>query len=68
MQPRNKKKSKNYMTEASSSGLSPGVLNLDHKRLDKQPSATWDFITQTFLFLLGGVILCGITLALVSFI
>jgi len=67
MQSRNKVKTKNYTVQSSSSGLSPGVLNLDHKRLDKKPSAIWDFITQTFLFLLGGVILCGIILALVSF-
>lgn len=67
MQARNKKNSKKYTVQSSSTGLSPGVLDLNHKRLDKTPSAFWDFITQTFLFLLGGVILCGIILALVSF-
>ena len=67
MQPRNNKKTKNYTVQSASSAMSPGVLDLNRKRLDKKPSAIWEFITQTFLFLLGGVILCGIILALVSF-
>ncbi|WKA49548.1 hypothetical protein QWY22_11605 [Planococcus liqunii] len=64
---RNKKNPKNYPVQSASTGLSPGVLDLNHKRLDKNPHPFWDLITQAFLFLLGGVILCGIILALVSF-
>lgn len=64
---RNKKKTKNYTVQSTSSGLSPGVLDLNRNRLDKTPSPFWDLVTQAFLFLLGGVILCGIILVLVSF-
>ncbi|WKA57181.1 hypothetical protein QWY16_11780 [Planococcus shenhongbingii] len=67
MHSRNQKKMAEYPGQADSSGLSLGVGHLDHMKSDRKPNALWDFITQTFLFLLGGVILCGIILALVSF-
>lgn len=63
----NAKKNVNFNEYSDSSGLSFGVARLNNKPLDKEKSPFWDFITQTFLFILGGVILCGMLYLLVSF-
>ncbi|TWT28364.1 hypothetical protein [Planomicrobium sp. CPCC 101110] len=67
MEPRKKRKNRNHMPEKSHSGLSYGVLNVQHHQIERKPNKFFDFLTQTFLFLLGGVILCGMLYALVSY-
>lgn len=67
MEPRKKQKNNNYMPDSSQSGLSYGVLNVKPHQLERKPNKFFDFLTQTFLFLLGGVILCGMLYALVSY-
>ncbi|CEG22659.1 hypothetical protein BN1080_01592 [Planococcus massiliensis] len=61
------KKNAKYNVHNDSAGLSFGVAHMSSKPLDKERSPFWDFITQTFLFILGGVILCGMLYLLVSF-
>ena len=47
-------------------GLSYGVANLDAKPLDRVGNKFLEFLVHVFLFLLGGVILCGMLLALLT--
>jgi len=65
MEPRKKHKNKGFAPDANNSGLSYGVLHV-HKK-ERKPSKIVEFFTQTALFLLGGVILCGILYAIVSY-
>lgn len=67
MQTRRIRKTGELMNETSPTGLSYGLSESQEKRLDRKPSMIWDFITQAFLFLLGGAILCGLLYALVTF-
>lgn len=67
MNPRSSKKNGKYTENNDPSGLSLGVMHLNGEPLDKERSVFWDFITQTFFFILGGVILCAMVYALVSF-
>lgn len=67
MNSENAKKNVKFNDHNDSSGLSFGVAHMSGKPLDKEKSPFWDFITQTFLFILGGVILCGMLYLLVSF-
>lgn len=55
--------SKNY----SESGLSAGVAPLNRHSIERTPSKAMEFITDSFLFLLGAIILCGLLYAIVSF-
>lgn len=47
-------------------GLSYGVANMDAKPLDRGSSKFLDFLMHVFLFLLGGIILCGMLLAVLT--
>lgn len=47
-------------------GLSYGVANLDAKPLDREGNKFLEFLVHVFLFLLGGIILCGMLLALLT--
>ncbi|TWT01011.1 hypothetical protein [Planomicrobium sp. CPCC 101079] len=67
MEPRKKRKNGSYTPNPDQTGLSYGVLNVQTRNLERKPSKFFEFLTQTFLFLLGGVILCGILYALVSY-
>ncbi|MBB5178636.1 hypothetical protein HNQ44_000058 [Planomicrobium koreense] len=67
MEPRRIRKSDKTTNELHSSGLSLGVAQMDVKKLDRKPSVIWDFLTQSFLFLLGGVILCALLYGLIYF-
>lgn len=67
MNPKNVKNDSKFNERNDSSGLSLGVMHLNGEPLDKERGPFWDFITQTFLFILGGVILCGMVYLLVSF-
>lgn len=67
MEPRNKSKNRGYNSETGQGGLSYGVLHVHNRKLDRKPSRILDFLTQTFLFLLGGVILCGMLYVLISY-
>lgn len=67
MQPRLTKKESKNNKFAPSSGLSEGVMHLNGKTQDRQPSKFLDFLVQTFLFVLGAVILCAMLYALVLF-
>lgn len=51
----------------TSSGLSDGVANATTNQMDKGDNKLWEFLTSTFLFLLGGIILCGMLYALITF-
>ncbi len=57
------RKTKHHFKET---GLSYGVVNLDAKTLDREGNKFLEFIVHVFLFLLGGVILCSMLLALLS--
>lgn len=67
MEPRRIKKTGKITDELHSSGLSLGVAQMDVKKLDRKPSVIWDFLTQSFLFLLGGLILCALLYGLIYF-
>lgn len=47
-------------------GLSYGVANMDAKPLDREGSKFLDFLLHIFLFVLGGIILCGMLLAVLT--
>lgn len=64
MKPRNEKKN-GYNIDPNQTGLSYGVLPTQIK--ERKPSQILDFITHAFLFFLGGIILCGILYAVVSY-
>lgn len=68
MQPRRKSKEQRTSKDFSNSGLSYGVANMDSKPLDRGSNKFVDFIMHIFLFLLGGIILCGMLYALVTFV
>lgn len=55
------------LNETTPTGLSYGLAHTKEKSLDRKPSMVWDFITHSFLFLLGGAILCGMLYVLVTF-
>lgn len=55
------------VNQSAPEGLSYGLTQTKEKHFDAQPNQIWDFITQIFLFLLGGAILCGLLYALVTF-
>lgn len=67
MGPRKERNSKTFTSESSQSGLSYGVMHVHNRNLDRKPNKFLDFLTQTFLFLLGGIILCGMLYALVTY-
>lgn len=67
MEPRRTKKTGKMTSEVHVTGLSLGVAQMDVKKLDRKPSIIWDFLTQSFLFLLGGLILSSLLLALIYF-
>lgn len=67
MENNSKKKTEPTMNNMAHTGLSYGLAQSKGKSMDKEPSMIWDFITQSFLFLLGGAILCGLLYALVTF-
>lgn len=67
MEPRRTKKTGKMTNEVHPTGLSLGVAQMDVKKLDRKPSIIWDFLTQSFLFLLGGLILSSLLLALIYF-
>lgn len=57
------RKTKQHFKET---GLSYGVVNLDAKSFDREGNKFLEFIVHVFLFLLGGVILCSMLLALLT--
>lgn len=67
MQTRRIRKTGQEVNQSTPNGLSYGLAQTKEKQFDNQPNQIWDFITQTFLFLLGGAILCGLLFALVTF-
>ena len=67
MEPRRSRKSGKMTNELHPTGLSLGVTLMDVKKLDRKPSVIRDFLTQSFLFLLGGLILSSLLLALIYF-
>lgn len=67
MEPRRTKKNEKMTNEFHPPGLSLGVAQLNTKKLDRKPSVLWDFLTQSFLFLLGGLILCALLYGLIYF-
>ncbi|PSL41924.1 hypothetical protein B0H99_101170 [Planomicrobium soli] len=67
MEPRKKSKNRGHISGTAQGGLSYGVLHVHNRKLDRKPSKILDFLTQTFLFLLGGAILCGMLYALISY-
>ncbi|HSP22454.1 MAG TPA: hypothetical protein VLQ20_08990 [Planococcus sp. (in: firmicutes)] len=67
MDSRRTRKTGKMTNELNSTGLSLGVTLMDVKKLDRKPSVIWDFLTQSFLFLLGGLILSSLLLALIYF-
>ncbi|MGI2327009.1 hypothetical protein [Planococcus sp. YIM B11945] len=67
MEPRKNRKQGNFGNAANHSGLSYGVMHESSKNYDSQPNKFTDFLMQSFLFILGGVILCGILYAVVSY-
>lgn len=66
MEPRRSRKDFRRKTDFKENGLSYGVANMDGKSTDREANKFLDFLMQTFLFLLGGVILCGMLLALLT--
>ncbi|MGO1060038.1 hypothetical protein ACTL32_12965 [Planococcus sp. FY231025] len=67
METRRIRKTGEMMNDTAPTGLSYGLSQSKEKSLDRKPNMFWDFITQAFLFLLGGAILCGLLYALVTF-
>ncbi len=65
MEPRRPRKTGNITHEHQPNGLSFGVTQMDMKKLDRKPSVIWDFLTQSFLFILGGLILSSLLLGLI---
>lgn len=57
------RKTKQYYQET---GLSYGVANVDAKPLDREGNKFLEFLIHVFLFLLGGIILCGMLLGLLT--
>lgn len=66
MEPRTRKNRKEQK-DFSNSSLSYGVANMEAKPMDKGYSKFIDFLAQVFLFFLGGIILCGMLYALITF-
>lgn len=66
MDPRRSRKEFRKTKHFKETGLSYGVVNLDAKPLDHEGNKFLEFIVHVFLFLLGGVILCSMLLALLT--
>lgn len=67
MEPRRSRRIGKITHKHQENGLSFGVAQMDMKKLDRKPSVIWDFLTQSFLFLLGGLILSSLLLGLIYF-
>ncbi|MDN7241059.1 hypothetical protein QWY14_04615 [Planococcus sp. N028] len=65
MEPRRKRINKGFEPDSSNTGLSNGVLQ--GHTMERKPSKVAEFLMQTGLFLLGGIILCGILYAVISY-
>lgn len=66
MEPRRSRKDFRKTKDFRETGLSYGVANLDAKPLDREGNKFLEFLMHSFLFLLGGAILCGMLLALLT--
>lgn len=66
MEPRRSRKDFRRTKNHKDTGLSYGVANMDGKSTDREANRFLDFLMQSFLFLLGGIILCGMLLALLT--
>ncbi|WP_422123371.1 hypothetical protein DHX103_00735 [Planococcus sp. X10-3] len=66
MEPRRSRKEFRKTKHFKETGLSNGVANLDSKPLDREGSKFLDFLMHIFLFVLGGIILCGMLIAVLT--
>ena len=66
MEPRGSRKEYRKTKHLKEPGLSYGVANMDAKPLDRQGSKFLEFLMHVFLFLLGGIILSGMLIALLT--
>ncbi|WP_033542455.1 hypothetical protein [Planococcus sp. CAU13] len=66
MEPRRSRREFQKTKDYTETGLSYGVANMDVKPMDSRARKFLDFILHVFLFLLGGIILCGMLLALLT--
>lgn len=66
MEPRKSRKEFRKTKHFKETGLSYGVANLDAKPLDREGSKFLDFLMHVFLFVLGGIILCGMLIAVLT--
>lgn len=67
MEPRKSRKEfRKTKQQFKETGLSYGVANMDAKPLDREDNKFLEFLIHIFLFLLGGIILCGMLLGLLT--
>ena len=65
MEPRKSRRDfRNTKQHHKETGLSYGVANFDAKPLDREGNKFIEFLLHIFLFFLGGIILCGMLLAI----
>lgn len=66
MQPRRSRRELRNARHEKQTGLSYGVANMDADPLDRESSKFLDFMMHVFLFFLGGIILCGMIIAVLA--
>lgn len=67
MEPRRSRKEFRKTKHYKETGLSYGVMNMDAEPRDKDSNNFFEFLIHAFLFLVGGIILCAMLLAILSF-
>ncbi|TAA72280.1 hypothetical protein [Planococcus salinarum] len=66
MEPRRSRKEFRKTKHLKETGLSYGVAHMTAKPLDREGSKFLEFLMHVFLFILGGIILCGMLIALLT--
>ncbi|HSJ37382.1 MAG TPA: hypothetical protein VK945_04135 [Planococcus sp. (in: firmicutes)] len=66
MEPRRSRKEFRKTKHLKETGLSYGVANVNAKPLDREGNKFLEFLMHVFLFILGGIILAGMLIAVLT--